>query len=121
MFPTRRPARLAIVAALLVAAPAASAQAPGPTTQTRTAAARLVADTQSLTDAQAPAAVRTSLLQNAKRAEALFLRDPCRSIAYLERYRALLPKVDGTTPKTARGEPGPPSVRGRLDRTALAV
>jgi len=121
MFPFRRPVLLALVAALLVAAPAASAQAPSPTTQTRSALARLVADTQALTDAQAPAPVRSSLLQNAKRAEALFRRNPCRSIAYVERYRALLPKVDGTTPKTARGEPGPPSVRGKLDRTALAV
>ena len=39
----------------------AAAQAPSPTTQTRTAVTRLVTDTNALTDAQAPAAPRNAV------------------------------------------------------------
>jgi len=109
-------------AALIASGPApAFAQAPSPTTQTRTAVARLVTDTTALTDAQAPASARSALLRDAKRVERLFLGNSCRALRYVESYRAALRRVDATTPKTARGEPGPPSVRGKLDRDALAV
>ena len=112
---------LACILLVAVAAPTAAAQAPSPTTQTATAAARLVAETNALTDAHAPAAARAALLRNATRAQALLPRNPCRSLRYVARYRAQLGDVDQTTPTTSRGEPGPPSMQGKLDRTALAV
>src|SRR5215211_3149171 len=96
------------VVAFAGAAPPAPAQGPpSPTTQTRTAVARLVADSAALTDAQAPAAARSALLGDARRVERLFLRDSCRALRYVESYRAVLPRVDGTMPQTAGGVPGP--------------
>ena len=100
---------------------AAFGQAPSPTTQTRTAVTRLVTDTKALTNAHAPEATRTALASIGARVDRLSLRDPCRAIRYVDRYRGLLRRVDAKTPTTARGEPGPPSMRGRLDRDALAV
>jgi hypothetical protein len=114
--------RVLLAASLFaVLASPASAQTPSPTAQTQAAAARLVADTTALTDSQAPAATRAKLLKDATRAQALLLSKPCRAIEYIERYREALRGVDQTTPTTANGAPGPPSARGRLDRSALAV
>ncbi len=123
MLDRRLPPSLAISLAALFAAlaPYASAQTPSPTTQTQTAAAQLVAETNALTDADAPAASRAALANDATRAQSLLLDDPCRAIRYIESYRDSLGEVDQTTPATARGEPGPPSTQGRLDRSALAV
>src|SRR5215208_6767257 len=119
---TRLPALVALaIPAVLFSASPAAAQAPSPATQTRTAVGRLVTDTTALTDPQAPAAARTALLADAKRVERLYLRNSCRALRYVASYRETLRQVDGATPKTARGEPGPPSVRGKLDRDALAV
>jgi hypothetical protein len=112
--------RLALVV-MLVFAPAAEAQAPSPTTLTRNAITRLAADTRALTENDAPEATRTGLAAVAGRIERSAVRTPCAGIEYVRGYRKLLPQVNGTTPQTARGEPGPPSVRGRLDRDALAV
>ncbi len=105
----------------LAAAPTAAAQAPSPATQTRTAVTRLVTDTNALTDAHAPERARASLAQLAARVGKVAISNPCKAIRYVDGYRDLLASVDATTPTTARGEPGPPSMRGRLDRDALAV
>jgi hypothetical protein len=123
--PGRR-CRVTTVLALLVpvalagAAPAA-AQAPSPTTLTRNAVARLVADTNGLTPGQTDDRTRAALIATAAGIDRSSLRNPCRAIAQTTVYRRLLRAVDATTPTTARGEPGPPSVRGKLDRDALAV
>ncbi len=114
------PSAVTALVALAAAGPA-GAQAPTPTAQTRTAVARLVADTTALTEAQAPSSARAELVRNARRAESLFLRDSCRALAYVKRYRAGLRAVDGATPSTQGDVPGPPSARGKLDRDALAV
>jgi hypothetical protein len=110
-----------MLALLVVAAGPAAGQAPSPTAQTRTAVARLVADTNALTEAQAPGAVKAALVADAGRVERLFLRNSCRALVFVRSYRRRLRVVDGATPKTDRDVPGPPSVRGKLDRSALAV
>ena len=111
----------AALLALLALSPAASGQAPSPTTQTQNAVTRLVNDTRGLTDADAPADTRTALTQAADRVQRTALKNPCRAIAHVRGYRRLVPKVnaDGAAPPGA--PPGRASKRGTLDRDALAV
>src|SRR5215218_2693544 len=115
-----RPIAAAIVVLMTAASPAA-AQAPSPAAQTTTAVTRLVADTGAVTDAQAPNGTRAKLVADAGRVQRLFVKNPCRAARYVESYREALSGVDASTPKTAGDVPGPPSLRGKLDRDALAV
>ena len=68
----------------------------------------------------ASAATRRQLLTLALRAQENAKRHPCRSVRAIRRYRALLPKVAERGQPRGR-KPGPASVRGTLERDALAV
>jgi hypothetical protein len=114
-------ALLTAIAIVLAVAPLAGGQTADPTTLTRNAIARLVADTKALTPADANDATRRETLTAATRIEASASRNPCRAIRLVAAYRRLLPGVNGTTTRGPGGAPGPPSVRGKLDRDALAV
>ena len=112
-----------VLAALLAAVFAASAQAqaPSPTTQTQNAVTRLVNDTNGLTDGDAPAGVRASLSQSAARIQRTALSNPCRAIALVRTYRRSVPKVSAAGAVPPGQAPGRASKRGTLDRDALAV
>ncbi|MEA2445219.1 MAG: hypothetical protein QOJ12_2511 [Thermoleophilales bacterium] len=112
--------RLALVAMLVLVAPA-EAQAPDPTTLTRNAIARLVTDTQALTAADANDSTRAAALTDAQRIDSAAVPNPCRAIRLVADYRRVLAGVNGATTPGPGGAPGPPSVRGKLDRDALAV
>src|SRR3954467_8021053 len=99
--------RIAVVVMLVLPA-AAGAQSPSPATLTRNAITRLATDTRALTENDAPAATRTTLLTFAGRIERSALRTPCAGIESVRRYRIALKGVNATTPATTRGEPGPP-------------
>ena len=55
------------------------------------------------------------------RAERSAFRNPCRAVRLMRDYRDLLPKVAERTTAPPSRKPGPASVRGTLDRDALAV
>ncbi|HMJ96991.1 MAG TPA: C25 family cysteine peptidase [Thermoleophilaceae bacterium] len=105
----------------MLGAAAADAATPDPRTTTRNALTRFLNDTRGVGRADASAATRRRLLTLALRIEGSSVSHPCRSVRVIRRYRALLPKVAErrTTPGGRR--PGPASVRGTLERDALAV
>src|SRR4051794_35443684 len=109
-------AALAAFATALALAPVAAAQKPDPTTLTRTAIARLVTDTRALTENDANESTRAAALAAATRIDASALPNPCRAIRLIAAYRRVLPGVNGNTSPGPGGAPGPPSVRGKLDR-----
>jgi hypothetical protein len=94
---------------------------PDPRTTTTNALTRFLNDTRGLTRADASAATRRKLLRLARRIEGHALSRPCRSVRGVRRYRALLPKVAERRSQPPGRKPGPASVRGTLERDALAV
>ena len=116
-----RAATFLAVAWLVLGAAAAEAATPDPRTTTTNALTRFLNDTRGLTRADASAATRRKLLRLARRIEGHALSRPCRSVRAVRRYRALLPKVAERRSQPPGRKPGPASVRGTLERDALAV
>ena len=116
-----RAALLLAVAWLALSAAAAAAATPDPRTTTTNALTRFINDTSGLTRADASAATRRRLLRLARRIEGHSVGRPCRSVREIRRYRALLPKVAERRSQAPGRKPGPASVRGTLERDALAV
>jgi hypothetical protein len=117
-----RAASLLLAAAILIAAGAAqAAPASSPRTTTTNALTRLLNDTAGLRASDAKKATRRRLAAHANGALRSAFRRPCSAAARIERYRALLRRVAErpTAPETKL--PGPASIRGTLDRDALAV
>jgi hypothetical protein len=112
---------LAAVAALAWAGAAEAAPANSPRTITTTALTRLVNDTAALRATDASAATRRRLAALTSGAAGYSFTRPCRAVGLTARYRALLRRVAErpTAPETKL--PGPASIRGTLDRDALAV
>jgi peptidase C25-like protein len=102
-------------------ATAADAATPDPRTTTTNALTRLLNDTRGLTRADASAPTRRRLLRLARAIEGDALSRPCRSVRVIRRYRALLPRVAERRTGPRSKKPGPASVRGTLERDALAV
>jgi hypothetical protein len=100
---------------------AAHAATPDPRTTTMNALARFLGDTRALGSADAGATTRRRLLRLALGAEDNAAAHPCRSVRTIRRYRALLPKVAERRSKPGGRRPGPASVRGTLERDALAL
>jgi hypothetical protein len=116
--------RVAASALLVLALAPAAAYAQGPpaaVTATTNAAARLVNDTRGLSDADADARRRAELVTLAERIRSLSLRRSCAAVRLVPRYRALLPGVAPRGAAPSGAPAGPASVRGTLDRDALAV
>ncbi len=93
---------------------------PDPRTTTANALTRFLGDTRGLARGDASAGTRRQLLTLALRVEGNAKGHPCRSVRAIRRYRALLPKV-AERGKVRGRKPGPASVRGTLERDALAV
>jgi len=106
---------------IALAASAADAATPDPRTTTSNALTRFLNDTRGLAARDASAVTRRQLLTFALRAEGNAKRHPCRSVKAIRRYRALLPKVAERRTQPRGRRPGPASVRGTLERDALAV
>ena len=94
---------------------------PDPRTTTSNALTRFLNDTRGLAARDARAVTRRQLLTLALRAEGNAKSHPCRSVRAIRRYRALLPKVAERRTQPRGRKPGPASVRGTLERDALAV
>ena len=99
----------------------ADAATPDPRTTTSNALTRFLNDTRGLAARDARAVTRRQLLTLALRAEGNAKSHPCRSVRAIRRYRALLPKVAERRTQPRGRKPGPASVRGTLERDALAV
>ncbi len=99
----------------------ADAATADPRTTTSNALTRFLNDTRGLAARDARAVTRRQLLTLALRAEGYAKSHPCRSVRAIRRYRALLPKVAERRTQPRGRRPGPASVRGTLERDALAV
>src|SRR4051794_32537934 len=104
-----------LVLALCLLAPALAA-AVDPQTTTTNALARFVNDTRGLTAQDAPAKTRRALLVTAGRIQRAAFRRPCRAVRLIGRYRKRLSHV-----RASGRKPGASSLRGTLERDALAV
>jgi len=106
---------------LALAGVAQAAPANTPRTTTTNALTRLLNDTAALRATDASAATRRRLAGLASGALKNSIARPCGAVRLTGRYRRLLRRVAErpTAPETTR--PGPASIRGTLDRDALAV
>jgi len=111
----------AVSIALAASAGVAGAATPDPRTTTANALTRFLNDTRGLGQADASAKTRRRLLTLALRVEGNAKAHPCRSVRSIRLYRALLPRVAERRTKAGGRRPGPASVRGTLERDALAV
>ena len=106
---------------MALAGAAQAAPANEPRTTTTNALTRLLNDTAALRATDASAATRRRLAALASGALKSSLVRPCRAVVLTGRYRRLLRRVAERPTAPETNKPGPASIRGTLDRDALAV
>src|SRR4051794_36639085 len=104
-----------LVLAVCLMAPSLAA-AVDPKTTTTNALARFVNDTRGLTAKDASPKTRRALFGTAARIQRAAQRRPCRAVRLIRGYRKRLVHV-----RASGGKPGGSSLRGTLERDALAV
>src|SRR3954453_2463239 len=112
---------IAVALASLAVAVSAMGAKPSPVTTTTNALTRFLNDTRALSPGAASAKTRRVLLDRAQRVQKNAFKKPCRAVRLIRSYRNGLDKVSDADTAAPGGKPGPASVRGTLERDALAV